>query len=195
MPSKGREWFAAAKRRAMEMYAAGATPAQVRAETSISRSTSFKWQAEARRLAAQAGPPEPLPDLGPTPPSAQRVVQDMILAELPDLTRVLLDQAKDGELRALNLLVKLLGSALEDDEQGDDSDDLTNAAIAEFERDLHTVSPLLASEVVALIIRANARAAAQGAPAVDRARPARPEPHRVSDPPQGDSSHPGPDRL
>ncbi len=195
MPSKGREWFVAAKRRAMEMFAEGATPAEVRAETSIARSTSFKWQTEARRLAAQPGPPQPLPDLGPTPPSARRVVEDMILAELPDLTRVLLDQAKGGEIRAASLLVKLLGNALDDDEQGDNSDELTEAAIAEFERDLSTVSPLLASDVVGLIIRANERAAAGLAAVPDRARRSHLGSLRLPEIPEADPSDPGPDGV
>jgi hypothetical protein len=195
MPSKGREWFVAAKRRAFEMFAEGASAAQVRAETSIAYSTSFKWQAQARRLAALPGPPEPLPDLRPAPPSARRVVEDMILSELPDLTRGLLDQAKGGDVRAVLYLLKLLGHALDDDAQGDNSDELTTAAIAEFERDLGTVSPLLASQVVDLIIRANARAAAGLAPSPHRGHASHPESLPVPQLPEADPSHPGPDCL
>lgn len=196
MPSKGREWFVAVKQKAMEMFASGASPAEVRAETSIARSTSFKWRDEARRLAARPGPPEPLPDLGPTPPSVRRVVEDMILAELPNLTRVLLDQAKGGEIRAVVHLLKLLGHALDDEEQGDDSDDLTQAAIAEFERDLSTVSPLLAARVVDLIIRANERAAAaRAAASPPRGHSARLGPLRIPALPEADPSDPGPEGL
>jgi len=195
MPSKGREWFVAVKQKAMEMFTAGASPAEVRAETSIARSTSFKWQAEARRLAASPGPPPPLPDLGPALPSARRVVDDMILAELPDLTRVLLDQAKGGDLRAAALIVKLLGHTLDDDAPGDNTDELTEAAIAEFERDLDTVSPLLASQVVALIIRANQRAAAGLAGSPDRARRSPCGSLRVPELLETDPSDPGPDGV
>jgi hypothetical protein len=115
-------------------------------------------------LSVEAGPPE-----APGAEVARREMEEMIWTALPEVTRAVLEKAQKGDVSAARLALKLLEETREGTEQGDnDDEELREAAIAEFERDLRTVSPLLASQILALIIQANEREAAEVAARPER---------------------------
>ena len=82
-----------------------------------------------------------------------RAVEAMLRAEAPAVARVLLDLAKEGDVRAAGLVVKLLGDTLGRSEASDDTDE--SAAAAELERELRSLPPAVVSEIVGLLAQAD----------------------------------------
>ncbi len=85
---------------------------------------------------------------------------EMVRAEGPAVARVILDLAKDGDIRAAALVVRLLGNTLATAEERDDS--YPEADAEELERELGSLPPAIASEIVGLLAEAESEAAATG---------------------------------
>ena len=85
-----------------------------------------------------------------------RLVLEMIRAELPEVTQALLKQAKAGDTRAAAVVLRMLSGEAKGEEG--EEDERIEAAMAEFDRELEAASPLLAAQVLALIVRAGERA-------------------------------------
>jgi hypothetical protein len=81
-------------------------------------------------------------------------VAAMLQAEFPDILRVLLDNAKQGDVRAATLIVKLVDSLSPEEKHDFDSDSL----FAELERDLRSLPGDVMSEMVGLLEEAQATA-------------------------------------
>jgi hypothetical protein len=70
--------------------------------------------------------------------------------------RVMLDLAKEGDMRAAALVVKLLGNTLTPTEESDDGD--SDAALSDIERELSGLPSAIASEIVGLLAQADSAA-------------------------------------
>jgi transposase-like protein len=112
----------------------------------VSASTVRRWRREKK---ADAGSEAVR---GRTPPRG-RAVEAMLRAEAPAVARVLLDLAKEGDVRAAGLVVRLLGNTLGRSEVSDDTDE--SAAAAELERELRSLPPAVVSEIVGLLAQAD----------------------------------------
>jgi len=160
----------ARKQRALELMAKGKTNAQVAAEAGVHVSTVRRLREgsqtrKPRRRPAQAAPKAKVAPKRPT-------VLEMLRAEAPDVYRVLLDAAKQGDIRAATLVVKLLGNSLA---EGTD-DGNADTAYDELERGLQSLPSDIASEVAGLLAAAHNRgmgqAVRQGADAAGAGLPA-----------------------
>ena len=153
----------ARKQRARELTAEGKTAAAAR-ETGLRVDSVRRLRApkKSKKARARTAPRKP----------KRATVLEMLRAEAPDVYRVLLDAAKQGDIRAATLVVKLLGNSLA--EGTDDGD--TNAAYDELERGLRSLPSDIASEVAGLLAEAHQRGlrqiARQGADAAGAGLPA-----------------------
>jgi hypothetical protein len=84
----------------------------------------------------------------------------MLQAESAGVARAILDLAKGGDVRAAALVVKLLGNTLTSAEERDDGD--SDAALSDLERELTSLPPEIASEIVGLLAEAESEAASRG---------------------------------
>jgi hypothetical protein len=72
----------------------------------------------------------------------------MLRREAPAVARMLLDQAKGGDVRAAGLVMKLLGTSL-NSEASEDGE--SGATSSELERELDSLPPSVAYEIVGLL--------------------------------------------
>ena len=86
-------------------------------------------------------------------------IEEMLRAEGPAVARVLLDLAKDGDVRAAALVVKLLGHSSRSAEESDDGD--SESALLEIECELSSLPPVIASEIVGLLAQVECEAAGE----------------------------------
>ena len=111
---------------------------------------------------------------GPTPAEPQRpeaqmdALAEMLRAEGPAVARVILGLAKGGDVRAAALVVRLLGNTLTSAEERDDGD--SDGALDDLERELNSLPPDIASEIVGLLAQAESAAASTRAGPVAGAR-------------------------
>jgi len=84
-------------------------------------------------------------------------VAQLLRAEGMEVARVLLDLAKKGDVRALALVMKLVGNELTADEEADEES--AETAVADLERQLEGISPAIASEIVGLLAQAESEGA------------------------------------
>ena len=138
------------RERAFALLDRGETVRGVAEAVGVTPRTVRRWQRERK--------PNPASRPAPAPARARkarktRAVQAMLRAEAPAVFRVLLDLAKEGDVRAAGLVVKLLGNTLGRSEVSDDTDG--SAAAAELERELSSLPPAVVSEIVGLLAQAD----------------------------------------
>lgn len=117
----------------------------------------------------------------------------MLKAEAPHIARVLLDMAKGGDMRAAALVMKLIGDHIGSTEDINGRD--PEADERELERELKSIPPAIASEIVALLAKAEAEI--QGPPGDEGETvdgPGR-RPRRLPWVPEGDPSPEGRDAV
>lgn len=112
------------------------------------------------------------PVAGDRPPGGHttKSIRAMLKAEGPHVARVMLDMARAGDVRAATLVFKMLGDQTTSPEDANGRD--PDADQRELERGLQSLSPAIASEIVALLAKADAEAQARdgdGGEAVDGA--------------------------
>jgi len=133
---------------AFSLLEQGVTPEEVAEELEVSPRTVRRW----RRGGTAAGQRGPKADA--------EILAQMLRAESPAVARVILDLAKGGDVRAAALVVKLLGNTLTSAEERDDGD--SDAALSDLERELSSLPPEIASEIVGLLAQAESEAASRG---------------------------------
>lgn len=142
----------ARKQKALALLGEGLSPSQVAAAVGAAASTVRRWRREkVSRTGAQARRG------GRSRPQTAAGVAQLLRAEGPAVARVLLDLAKDGDVRAAALVMKLVGNELTSDEEADEES--ADTAVADLERRLQGLSPAIASEIVGLLAQAESEAA------------------------------------
>jgi transposase len=146
--------------KAYRMLDQGAGVPQVAQELGVTARTVAEWQRRRRkRKPRQAGSPAGAPRrrsrMAASP--AQATVAEMIRREGPAVARVLLDMAKGGDVRAASLVFKLLGEGAGGAEEGDGEADQRG-----LERELRSLPPAIASEIVGLLEKAEAESEKRG---------------------------------
>ena len=149
MPNRPRETALARRERGRALLNSGRTPQEVAEESGVCLSTVYRWRGEGRRRRSSRRPKAP---------AGVPSVSEMLRAEGPAVARVLLDLAKQGDVRAAGLVVRLLGDSLTS-EVTDDSD--AEADLSDFDQELRSLPPDIAAEIVGLLAEAG-RAAAVG---------------------------------
>jgi len=135
------------QQRAFSLLKQGGTVEAVGEELGVSARTVRRWRrggttAWRRRRRADA-----------------EALVEMLRAESAGVARVILDLAKGGDVRAAALVVKLLGNTLTSAEGRDDGD--SDAALSDLERELSSLPPEIASEIVGLLAEAESGAASR----------------------------------
>ena len=142
----------------------GTVVQQVAQELGVTARTVREWQRRRRKRSAtrkprQAGSPVGAPRrrgrVAASP--AQATVAEMIRREGPAVARVLLDMAKGGDVRAASLVMKLLGDEVGGAEERDGEADQRG-----LERELQSLPPAIASEIVGLLEKAEAESEKRG---------------------------------
>lgn len=170
MPPPPKRKPLALRRRAARLHAQGRTLPEIAAAVGRQPETIRRW------LRADA------PASRPT--RARDKVTEMLRADAPAVARVILDMAKGGDVRAAALVVRLLGTTLNSSEDDDDAD---GTAAADLERELTSLPPDIAAEIVGLLAQADSARQARRSP--PGAKPPRP-PSRSSDLPWQEEDRP-----
>jgi len=103
---------------------------------------------------------KPAPRRPRTQRRKQQDIAALLRAKFPAILRVLLKMAKDGDVRAATLVVKLVGNTL----SGSESDEFDgDALLSDLERDLESLPAAIASEIVGLLAQAAVRSPQGGA--------------------------------
>jgi transposase-like protein len=131
----------AARVQALGMLQQGEDVGAVAAAAGVTEGTVRRWRQQWEALGEFAN----------SAPLGNMSVTAMLRREAPAVARVLLDLAKDGDVRAATLVVRLLGNILaaEAKEGGDDG-----ATAAEITRELEHLPPAIAYEIVGLLAQA-----------------------------------------
>jgi transposase-like protein len=132
--------------KAFSLLADGAIVNEAALALGVSPRTVRRWRQQKREGPAKAK----------RAPKA-KALAEMLRVEGPAVARVMLDLAKGGDVRAAALVVKLLGNTLTTSEEGDDGDN--DSALCDIERELASLPPVIASEIVGLLAEAEAEAA------------------------------------
>ena len=152
MTSLSRTERIARKQKALVLLDEGLSTVQVAEAVGVAASTVRRWRrGRSGRAGAQARR-----RVRSRPQSGAGVAQ-LLRAEGPAVARVLLDLAKEGDVRALALVMKLVGNELTCDEEADEQS--ADTAVADLERQLEGISPAIASEIVGLLAQAESEAA------------------------------------
>jgi hypothetical protein len=146
----------ARRMKACRLLEQGVPLPEVAGQLGVTARTVRAWQ---RRQRKRARKPRPGAPAAP----AEGSVAEMIRREGPAVARVLLDMAKNGDVRAIGLVLKLRDDTAVGAEEGD-----READQRELERKLQSLPPAIASEIVGLLEKAEAepekRAKGKGAP-------------------------------
>jgi len=145
----------AIQKEAVELIARGLSADEIAKMLGVSGRSVRRWR---QRSEGRLEPPAPPP--ATTSGRREQAVGDMLRAEGPAVARVLVDLAKDGDVRAAALIVKLLGNNLTFPEEVDEY--RSDAALADLERELQSLPPTIASEIVGLLARAESETAELG---------------------------------
>ncbi len=127
--------------RALGLLEGGASVAKVARETGVCRETVRRWRQRWSRLC----------EAGQQHTAAADSVVAMLRREALVVARVLLEQAKGGDVRAAALVVRLLGNTLNISEASDDGG--REAASRELARELDSLPPSVAYEIVGLLVQ------------------------------------------
>jgi transposase-like protein len=142
--------------KALSLLEGGMVVEEVADQLGVSARTVRRWRQGPRRAEPQS-------------PEAQTdALAEMLRAEGPAVARVMLDLAKGGDVRAAALVVRLLGNMLTSAEERDDGD--SDGALDDLERELSSLPPDIASEIVGLLAQAGSEAASKRAAPVAGAR-------------------------
>ena len=142
----------ALQQEAVELLSRGVSADEIAKTLGVSGRSVRRWRQQSEgRLEA------PAPSPTTTSRRRQQAVGDMLRAEGPAVVRAVLDQAKDGDLRAAALVLKSLGNDLILPEEVDEY--RSDAALTDLERELQSLPPTVASEIVGLLARAESEAA------------------------------------
>ena len=168
MPGLSRRAVRARKLKARRLLAKGFLVREVAEQLGVTRQTVRRWLRQRQQSAPVRTPRTGPRRAGKRPDVEARqeaaaarsaeTVGDMIRAEGPAVARVLLDLAKGGDVRAATLVMKLLGNELTAPEERDGRD--AEADQRELERELRSLPPPIAEEIVGLL--AEAEAASEG---------------------------------
>jgi len=134
---------------------------KVAGQLGVSARTVRRWRQGPTKAEPQS------PD-AQTPDPQTDALAEMLRVEGPAVARVMLDLAKGGDVRAAALVVRLLGNTLTSAEERDDGD--SDGALDDLERELSSLPPDLASEIVGLLAQAESAAASRRAAPVAGAR-------------------------
>jgi len=134
------------REQAFSLLDRGETVGKVAEALEVSPSTVRRWRREKKADGGCEVVRGRTPVRGPA-------VEAMLRTEAPAVARVLLDLAKEGDVRAAGLVVRLLGNTLGRSEASDDTDE--SAAAAEIERELRSLPPAVVSEIVGLLAQAD----------------------------------------
>ncbi len=145
MAGRSRRELRGLQERALPLLEQGLTAKEVAEALGVSARTVRRW----RRGGTTARPVDRKPDA--------EALAEMLRAESPAVARVILDLAKGGDVRAAALVVKLLGNTLIAAEGRDDGD--SDAALSDLERELSSLPPEIASEIVGLLAQAESETA------------------------------------
>lgn len=140
--------------RAFRLLNQGETVPNVARAVGVCAGTVRRWRQ--RRGAARA-PAKPATETG----STAEEIEAMLRAEAPAVMRMVLDQAKGGDLRAAGIVVKELANRLGSVEGSDVGK--SAAALDEFEKQVGELPPAVAAEIVGLLEQAQRTAAGDGA--------------------------------
>ena len=152
MTSLSRTQRIARKQKALALLGEGLSSLQVAAAVGVTAGTVRRWRRErSGRAGARAG------RRGRSRPQSAAGVAQLLRAEGMEVARVLLGLAKEGDVRALALVMKLVGNELTADEEADEES--ADTAVADLERQLQGISPAIASEIVGLLAQAESEAA------------------------------------
>jgi len=138
----------------------GATVGVVAQEVGVRPETIRKWRKRWTALCAASLA---------TSPAEGETVSEMLRREAPAVARVILDQAKGGDVRAASLVMKLIGPTITPVEGTDDADSDADARASGLARELDNIPPAVALEVMDLLDSAGPGAAAGDAKAGARA--------------------------
>ena len=152
MASRSPRDMNAIQQEAVELIARGLSADEIAKMLGVSGRSVRRWR---QRREGRVEPPAPPP--ATTSERREQAVGDMLRAEGPAVARVLVDLAKDGDVRAAALIVKLLGNNLTFPEEVDEY--RSDAALADLERELQSLPPTIASEIVGLLARAESETA------------------------------------
>ncbi len=142
--------------KAVSLLEGGMVVEEVAEQLGVSGRTVRRWRQGPRKAEPQR-------------PEAQTdALVEMLRAEGPAVARVILDLAKGGDVRAAALVVRLLGNMLTSPEERDDGH--SDGALDDFERELSSLPPDIASEIVGLLAQAESDAASKRAAPVAGAR-------------------------
>jgi transposase-like protein len=118
----------------------GATASAVAKEVGVNQGTVRRWRRRWTALCTTSLA---------TPVREGESVGDMLRREAPAVARVILDQAKGGDVRAAALVMKLVGPSVAASEGTDDAD--AEARAIGLARELDSLPPSVAYEVVELL--------------------------------------------
>jgi transposase-like protein len=118
----------------------GATASAVAKELRVASGTVRRWRRRWTALCTASLA---------TPVRQGELVSDMLRREAPAVARVLLDKAKDGDVRAAALVMKLVGPSVAAPEGTDDPD--AEARASGLARELDSLPPSVAYEIVGLL--------------------------------------------
>ena len=121
--------MAVLRRRARALLTRGMPEEDVAQAVGVSSRTLRRWRNRADG-GREKTPSPARRELGET----QTALAQMLSAEYPAVARVLLDLAKEGDVRAAALVVKLLGNTLSSSEGSDDRD--SGTTVSELDRKL-----------------------------------------------------------
>ena len=157
MRQRSRTEWDDARARALALLDGGASAVEVAREMGVWEGTVRRWRRRWAELCAA---------------STQQASDDgsvaaMLRREAPVVARVLIDQAKQGDVRAAALVVRLLGNTLNSPGASDDGD--RGAASRDLARELDSLPPSVAYEIVGLLAQVGSAAAGGNAVAGETA--------------------------
>jgi predicted transcriptional regulator len=144
MASRSKAETAALRARAQQLRQAGRSVKEVAEAVGAPESTVRRWLGAGPGRRKGAGAKHPA-----------EAMAEMLRAEIPAVTRVLLDLAKGGDVRAAGLVMKLLGTQLcpEESDAGE-----SEADASDLEQELSTLPADIAAEIVGLLAQAQSEA-------------------------------------
>jgi transposase-like protein len=144
----------AARVQALAMLQQGDEVGAIAAAVGVTEGTIRRWRQQWDALG----------EFTSSAPVAQNMsVTAMLRREAPAVARVLLDQAKEGDVRAATLVVRLLGNTLAAEAREGGAD---GTAAADITRELEHLPPAVAYEIVGLLAQVG-RAPTGSDPAAD----------------------------
>jgi transposase-like protein len=142
MPASKKAQQLAARVQALALLQQGEEVGAIAAAVGVSENTVRRWRQEWEALDKSNEP---------APTARTLSVTAMLRREAPAVARVLLDQAKEGDVRAATLIVRLLGNTLAAEAREESHDE---TAAADITKELEQLPPAIAYEIVGLLAQA-----------------------------------------